>query len=89
MKRDDLRGAMCVDPLEVDIGAGIKGFYATRLSTVILVRKDGSVLYRERDVWKLTEPALAASDPGSGSAAPVPEAGDPKEDRTLGFQLYT
>lgn len=27
--------------------------YGTRLSTVLLIRRDGSVLFIERDVWKL------------------------------------
>ena len=27
--------------------------YATRLSTVVLVRRDGSVLFIERDIWTL------------------------------------
>lgn len=29
-------------------------YYGTRLSTVILVRRDGQVLFAERDVWKLS-----------------------------------
>lgn len=28
-------------------------FYGTRLSTVLLVRRDGSVLFIERDIWTL------------------------------------
>ena len=28
-------------------------FYGTRLSTVILVRRDGGVLFVERDIWAL------------------------------------
>jgi hypothetical protein len=75
--------------MDVDIGAGIKGFYGTRLSTVILIRRDGSVVYRERDVWKMLKSGdrngLAGLEPDS---APVPVIGNPKEDRILGFQLY-
>jgi uncharacterized protein with NRDE domain len=29
--------------------------YATRTSTVLLVRRDGSVLFIERDIWVLDE----------------------------------
>lgn len=29
--------------------------YGTRLSTVILVRRDGSALFVERDIWTLNE----------------------------------
>ena len=33
----------------------LKGSYGTRLSTVILIRRDGSATFIERDVWALDE----------------------------------
>ena len=30
-------------------------YYGTRLSTVILIRRDGSVTFIERDIWALDE----------------------------------
>jgi len=73
--RDELRGALRVDPLHVNVGAGIQGWYGTRLSSVILIRHDGSVIFRERDIWSL-------------NAAGEPVLGDPKQDRKLTFWLY-
>jgi hypothetical protein len=37
-------------------------YYGTRLSTILLVKKDGSVVFIERDIWKLVDgkPSLAA-----------------------------
>ncbi len=39
--------------------------YGTRLSTVILVKRDGSVLFIERDVWKLVDGQVTKMDPPS------------------------
>lgn len=39
--------------------------YGTRLSTVILVRRDGSVLFIERDVWKSMDGQVTKTDPPS------------------------
>lgn len=35
------------------VAAGPEHFYGTRLSTVLLIRSDGSVLFIERDIWHL------------------------------------
>jgi len=32
---------------------GYEHYYGTRLSTVLLIRRDGSVVFIERDVWRL------------------------------------
>lgn len=77
------------------MGEGIQGFYGTRLSTIILVKRDGSVVFRERDVWKITNQG-GRDDVGNGLAGPgqsgfngaAPVLGDPKEDRELAFRLY-
>lgn len=44
--REELRRAVCVPPLVV--GAG---HYATRLATVLLIRRSGAARFVERDVW--------------------------------------
>lgn len=52
----DLRSTIHVEPLLVSPGDGKPAEkYATRLSTVILIRRDGSALFIERDIWKLDE----------------------------------
>ena len=39
-------------------------YYGTRLSTVLLVRNNGQVLFIERDIWKLGEEGVPVkSDP--------------------------
>lgn len=38
-------------------------FYGTRLSTVLLVRRDGAVLFIERDVWKLVDGKAVKLEP--------------------------
>ncbi|PVF97677.1 hypothetical protein CPB86DRAFT_785632 [Serendipita vermifera] len=73
--KDELRGAIRVDPVPLNIGAGLQGWYGTRTASIILVRKDGFVLYRERDVWILDSEGK-------------PQLGDPKNDRQLNFWLY-
>ncbi|KAI0695299.1 NRDE protein-domain-containing protein [Cytidiella melzeri] len=54
-------------------------YYGTRLSTVLLVRRDGTVLFTERDIWRLD-----SSEEEEG-CRPVP--GDRKGDRVCRFQL--
>lgn len=47
-----------------DVSEGAES-YGTRLSTVILIRKDGSVLFIERDIWKVDTPPSSASQSAS------------------------
>ncbi|EJC98954.1 uncharacterized protein FOMMEDRAFT_95305, partial [Fomitiporia mediterranea MF3/22] len=49
-------------------------FYGTRLSTVLLVRRDGRVLFIERDVWRLDDEGNAVR-------------GDPRKERVFRFRL--
>jgi uncharacterized protein with NRDE domain len=72
--REELRTTVEVDPIQVTLGAGLSGWYGTRLSTLILIRKDGNVLFRERDIWTL-------------SATGDPIHGDGNNDRLLEFSL--
>jgi hypothetical protein len=73
--RGDLRGALRVDPLPIHLGTTFHGWYGTRVSSIILIRHDGSVVFRERDVWSV-------------NAAEEPALGDPDNDRKLTFWLY-
>ncbi|KAF9222981.1 DUF833-domain-containing protein [Gyrodon lividus] len=60
--RSELRNTIQVEPVTI-VGDDL---YATRLSTVVLVKRNGEVVFVERDRWKLTEegrPILA--DPSS------------------------
>ncbi|KAI5123135.1 hypothetical protein M0805_000838 [Coniferiporia weirii] len=49
-------------------------YYGTRLSTVLLVQRDGSVTFIERDIWKLNEEGNLTR-------------GDPKDTRVFRFRL--
>ncbi|KAH9936490.1 NRDE protein-domain-containing protein [Fomitopsis serialis] len=53
--RAALRNTIQVDPILVQVtqSPDHKQYYGTRLSTVLLVRRDGSVCFVERDVWML------------------------------------
>ncbi|TFY64912.1 hypothetical protein EVG20_g5788 [Dentipellis fragilis] len=53
--RHALRTAIHVSPLALEPLSGPAGPYGTRLSTVVLVRRDGRVLFVERDIWMLDE----------------------------------
>jgi uncharacterized protein with NRDE domain len=63
-----------VEPIKFTLGAGLSGWYGTRLSTIVLVRRDGSALFRERDIWAL-------------NATGEPVRGDSNNDRLLEFKL--
>ncbi|KAJ7740234.1 NRDE protein-domain-containing protein [Mycena maculata] len=62
--REDLRQTICVSPLTVNAG----GYYATRLATVLLVRRDGTGVFIERDVWRVGAggEGLELTEPGEG-----------------------
>ncbi|TRM60558.1 NRDE protein-domain-containing protein [Schizophyllum amplum] len=53
-ERADLRNTIQVIPF-VYPSAGSAGPYGTRLSTVLLVRRDGQALFVERDIWTLQD----------------------------------
>ena len=65
-----------LDPSVKFEGPSTRDYYGTRLSTVILVRRNGSVLFIERDIW------VRDAD---GSAV----RGDPKRARVYRFRLDT
>jgi len=55
--RAELRNTIQVEPLLLPAGESAdtpsRQYYGTRLSTVMLVRRDGAVLFIERDIWTL------------------------------------
>jgi len=56
-ERRQLRNTIHVEPLRITTtsSASADGYYGTRLSTVLLIRKDGQVFFVERDVWKMVD----------------------------------
>ncbi|KAH7919008.1 DUF833-domain-containing protein [Leucogyrophana mollusca] len=69
--RSELRNTIQVQPLIVMDGQDL---YGTRLSTVVLVRRDGQVLFIERDKWKALEDGQ-------------PKLADPSSQRIFRFEL--
>ena len=65
---------MEIDPINITLDGQLSGWYGTRLSTIILIRSDGSVLFRERDIWTL-------------NATGEPILGESSNDRLLEFKL--
>ncbi|KZT65847.1 DUF833-domain-containing protein [Daedalea quercina L-15889] len=57
VERDSLRNTIRIDPIvanwQVSPPSGRKEYYGTRLATVLLIRRDGSACFVERDVWIL------------------------------------
>ncbi|KDQ15122.1 hypothetical protein BOTBODRAFT_32097 [Botryobasidium botryosum FD-172 SS1] len=53
--RAQLRTTIHVAPIDIINLQGETSHYATRLSTVLLVRRDGQALFVERDVWRVDE----------------------------------
>ncbi|OJT09950.1 hypothetical protein TRAPUB_13587 [Trametes pubescens] len=76
--RSELRNTIMVDPLPIgpseSADAPPPNYYGTRLSTVILIRRDGTALFIERDVWTRSDDGRVAR-------------GDPGHDRVFRFQI--
>lgn len=56
MHRSDLKNTVHVIPVPIVVEGSpnvTPTYYGTRLSTVLLVRKNGDVLFIERDIWEL------------------------------------
>jgi len=52
--------------IEPEQDGNVSNAYGTRLSTVVLIRRNGQVLFIERDVWRMEENGkLAKADPPS------------------------
>lgn len=55
-QRSELRNTVQVKPLSVNLGSDSESsYYGTRTSTALLIRRDGRVLFIERDIWKLKD----------------------------------
>lgn len=76
--RSELRNTIMVDPLPIGARESPDtpppNYYGTRLSTVILIRRDGTALFIERDVWTRSDDGRVAR-------------GDPGRDRVFRFQI--
>ncbi|KAL0574880.1 hypothetical protein V5O48_007092 [Marasmius crinis-equi] len=53
-ERSQLRNTVQVEPVEATWGGG-NAYYGTRLSNVLLIRRNGQVTFIERDIWKLVD----------------------------------
>ncbi|TFK34760.1 NRDE protein-domain-containing protein [Crucibulum laeve] len=65
-QRSQLRNTVHVVPVPIILEGShnvMSTFYGTRLSTVILVRRDGEVLFIERDIWKLLDGEAVKTNP--------------------------
>ncbi|EKM52111.1 uncharacterized protein PHACADRAFT_128288 [Phanerochaete carnosa HHB-10118-sp] len=72
--RAELRNTIQIEPMQVRASETSDGLlYGTRLSTIILVRRDGSVSFYERDIWVLDERGQ-------------PTKGDEKNERVFKFR---
>lgn len=75
--RGELRNTIQIAPLQIPFaGSADDPLYGTRLSSVILVHRDGSALVIERDIWTLNAEGRA-------------EKADPTSERTFRFKLET
>ncbi|KAJ7696676.1 NRDE protein-domain-containing protein [Mycena rosella] len=68
--REELRRAVCVAPLTLGGATAAplaREAYATRLATVLLVRRSGAARFAERDVWvRAPDGGVLLSEPGAG-----------------------
>lgn len=57
--RSELRNCIQIEPLPISLSkssdTSAADYYGTRLSTVILVRRDGQTVFVERDIWTRDE----------------------------------
>ncbi|KAI0819237.1 DUF833-domain-containing protein [Trametes gibbosa] len=79
--RSELRNTILVEPLLVGVAhqspdEAFPNYYGTRLSTVILIRRDGTALFIERDIWTLDDDEHRRV-----------VQGDPGRDRVFRFQI--
>jgi len=66
-ERSELRNTIHVEPFPIPIrkegSPSPPLFYGTRLSTVLFIRRDGQVLFIERDLWRTDGGKLTKGDP--------------------------
>jgi len=73
-QQSELSKTVQVSPMPLSTVSGNLSYKGTRLSTILLVRNNGQVLFIERDIWKL----------GDGG---VPVKSEPPGERKYNFQL--
>ncbi|KAL0062325.1 hypothetical protein AAF712_010809 [Marasmius tenuissimus] len=81
-KRGELRNTVQVEPIAATWGGRV-AYYGTRLSNVLLIRRNGLVTFIERDIWKLVDGKVTRMGRDTDSSSPTPT---PSE-RTFRFQL--
>ncbi|KAF8624405.1 hypothetical protein AX15_005886 [Amanita polypyramis BW_CC] len=64
-ERSHLRNTIHVPPYPVKISDTHTAFYGTRVSTVILIKRNGEVHYVERDIWQIADGKPVLSLPSS------------------------
>ena len=87
--RGELRNTIAVAPLPLRLTPPERDrAYGTRLASVVLVRRDGSVLFVERDMWELARDDGDGAGEARGEApAPRPRRADPARQRVFRFRL--
>ncbi|KAG7087931.1 hypothetical protein E1B28_011977 [Marasmius oreades] len=85
-ERSQLRNTVEVVPLPATWGSGRAEYYGTRLSTVLLIRRDGQVTFIERDIWKLVDGKVTRWGGNIGNSNNKSPTNTPSE-RTFRFQL--
>jgi len=75
-ERSELRNTIHVDPFPIkkEGSSSPPLFYGTQLSTILLIRRDGQVLFIERDLWRQEDGGKLIK-------------GDPSMQRVFRFQL--
>jgi len=65
-ERAHLRKTIQVQPFPINLEGLIDvGPYGTRLSTVLLIRKNGEAVFIERDIWQLVDDEVVKANPAS------------------------
>ena len=92
--RGELRNTIAVAPLPLRLTPPEPDrAYGTRLASVVLVQRDGSVLFVERDMWELGRDDDGGHEGGEGGAGGTPgealhpRRADPARQRVFRFRL--
>ncbi|PFH51209.1 hypothetical protein AMATHDRAFT_191686 [Amanita thiersii Skay4041] len=64
-QRSELCNTVHVVPVPIKLANEPGALYGTRLSTVLLIRRDGQVRFVERDIWQLVDGKIARASPSS------------------------
>ena len=64
-ERTQLRKTVQVQPFPITLDPIDVGPYGTRLSTILLIRKNGEAVFIERDIWQLVGDEVVKASPTS------------------------